>query len=261
MVKMALLKTAGKFLPPPLRRRCRDFLREELAGWDPSAYVTTREAKLEVTLDAVLSDYRCTHPNPYFLQVGAFDGVSTDPLYPLIEKHALKGILIEPQRHFFEKLRSNYARFEENRFVFVNAAIAEKDGTLPFYKIASWAHGPEWLHGIASLDRDVLMHHSSAISDLESLVEIENVRSLTFTSLFAEFGIRHVDLLQVDAEGYDALILCLFDIPTRKPAIVRFEHKHLTPQDHKSCLNALIDEGYKVALSDSGDTLAYHAQR
>jgi FkbM family methyltransferase len=258
---MALLKTAAKFLPPPLRSRCRDFLREELTGWDPSAYLRTRQAKLEVTLDAVLSDYRCSHPNIRFLQVGAFDGVSTDPIYPLIDKHFLTGSLIEPQRASFEKLRSNYARFETNRFVFVNAAIAEIDGTVPFYKIASWAKGPEWLHGIASLDRNVLIRHSSAIPDLESLVETENVRSLTFPSLFAEFDIGHVDLLQVDAEGYDAEILRLFDIPTRKPAIVRFEHKHLAPRDYKSCLNELIDQGYKVSQSDTGDTLAYHAHR
>lgn len=258
---MALMKTASKLLPRPLSRRCRDFLREELTGWDPWAYLRSHEAELEVTLDTVLSDYRRTHENVFFLQVGAFDGVSTDPLYPLLEKHALRGLLVEPQRRFFDRLRSNYARFEENRFVFANAAIAEKDGNLPLYKVASTAHGPEWLHGIASLNKDVLMRHSSALPHLESLVEVENVRGLTFTSLFAEFGITHVDLLQIDAEGYDAAILRLFDIPTRKPAIVRFEHKHLTAQDYKSSLRLLIDQGYKVALSNSGDTLGYHAQR
>jgi FkbM family methyltransferase len=258
---MALLRTAGKLLPPRLRGRCRDFLTRELTGSDPRAYVGSCQAELEVALDMVVSEYCRTNPNPFFLQVGAFDGVSADPLYPLIDKHALRGILIEPQRDFFNSLKSNYARLDESRFVFVNAAIAEKDGTLPIYKITSKANGPGWLHGIASLDRDVLLRHSSVIPNLESLVEIENVRCLTFTSLFAEFGINHVDLLQVDAEGYDGEILRLFNIPTRKPAIVHFEHKHLTAEDHKSCLSVLINEGYKVALNRSGDTLAYLAQR
>ena len=121
----------------------------------------------------------------------------------------------------------------------MNAAIAETNGTLPIYKIVSKALGPEWLHGIASLDRNVVMRHRSKIPNLESLVEIENVRCLTFASLFAEVPAAHVDLLQIDAEGHDGVILRLFDVPTRRPSIVRFEHKHLTAQEHKKLLEPL----------------------
>jgi FkbM family methyltransferase len=252
---MALLNTFAKLAPRPLRRRCRDFLLD----WNPSTYLRSHDAELEVTLDSIVSDYGRTHPDIYFLQVGAFDGISTDPLYPLIDKHALKGILVEPQREFFDRLKANYARFEESRFLFVNAAIAETDTTRPFYRVTSRADGPEWLHGIASLDRAVLMRHRSAIPELDSLVESENVRCVTFSSLFRECRIKHVDLLQIDAEGFDGVILRLFDIPNRRPAIVRFEHKHLSTWDYKSCLSLLIHQGYKVAISRTGDTLAYHA--
>jgi FkbM family methyltransferase len=253
---MALLNTFARLMPRQYRRRCRDFLLD----WNPFAYLQSHDAELEVTLDAVISDCARTHPSIYFLQVGAFDGISTDPLYPLIDKHALSGILIEPQREFFDRLKSNYSRFEESRFLFVNAAIAETETTRPFYKVISGAHGPDWLHGIASLDRSVLMRHRAAVPDLDSLVATENVRCVTFATLFREFRIEHVDLLQIDAEGYDGLILRLFDIPSRRPAIVRFEHKHLTKQDHRSCLSLLINQGYKVAVSRTGDTLAYHSE-
>ncbi len=253
---MALLNTFAKLVPRRFRRRCRDLLLE----WNPFAYLRSHDAELEVTLDSVVADYGRTHPNLYFLQVGAFDGISTDPLYPLIDKHTLRGILIEPQREFFDRLKSNYSQFEESRFLFVNAAIAETDTTRAFYKVTSRAHGPEWLHGIASLDRAVLMRHRSAVPDLDSLVETENVRCVTFSTLFREFRIEHVDLLQIDAEGHDGLILRSFDIPNRRPAIVRFEHKHLTIQDYRSCLSLLINQGYKVAVSRTGDTLAYHAE-
>lgn len=257
---MAVLRTAAKLLPPPLRRHCRNLLLDELTGWDPAAYLRSRQADLEVTLETIVSEYLRTHANIFFLQVGAFDGVLADPLYPLVSRYGLSGVLIEPQREFFIKLRANYSQFDESRFTFVNAAIAEHDGTVPLYRIASRACGPEWLHGIASFDREILMRHRATIPELETFVETENVRCLTFPTLFAEFGINHVDLLQIDAEGYDSVILHLFDIPTRKPAIVRFEHKHLTTQNYKSCLAVLINQGYKIALSHSGDTLAYHAR-
>ena len=94
------------------------------------------------------------------------------------------------------------------------------------------------------------------VPDLESMIETEQVRCLTFETLFKEIGIENVDLLQVDAEGFDSEILRLFNIPARKPAIVRFEHKHLSIADHEKSIALLVSQGYRVAASGS-DTLAY----
>jgi FkbM family methyltransferase len=213
-----------------------------------------RTFELSLDLDMVLSHYRVEHPNVRYLQVGAFDGVSGDPFYPLIERHALQGILIEPQKDAFERLKTNYARFPH--FQFVNAAIAEHDGCSNLFRIRPGAYGPEWLHQIASFDRNVLMRHAHMVPNLETMIETEQVRCLTFETLFKEMGIENVDLLQVDAEGFDAEILRLFNIPIRKPAIVRFEHKHLSIADHEKAIGLLVSQGYRVAASGS-DTLAY----
>src|SRR5438552_1031180 len=69
------------------------------------------EADLGVTLDRLLANYRHGHSEICFLQVGAFDGVLGDPIYPLIEKYDLRGYLLEPQRDAFARLKANYARF------------------------------------------------------------------------------------------------------------------------------------------------------
>jgi hypothetical protein len=100
--------------------------------------------------------------------------------------------------------------------------------------------------------RDVVPH-------LESLIEVEHVRSLTFATLLKEIGRERVDLLQIDTEGYDAELLRLFDIPSRKPPIVRFEHTNLDRQDYEYCLTLLVDQGYRIAICGA-DTLAYLAQ-
>jgi hypothetical protein len=47
--------------------------------------------------------------NLFFLQIGANDGVFCDPLHDLVLRHNLSGLLVEPLRNLFERLRANYA--------------------------------------------------------------------------------------------------------------------------------------------------------
>lgn len=219
----------------------------------PRILARNPEAELSVTLDLILSHYRQFHPKVSFLQIGAFDGVSGDPLYPLIEKHGLSGVLVEPQPDAFRKLTNNYARFEEGRFTLVNAAIGPHDGTIPFNRIKA---GPEWLHQLASFDKSVIMKHAGSVPNLKSLITTEEVPCFTFATLFKTLGIEKIDLLQVDAEGYDAEILKLFDTQAHQTPIIHFEHRHLRRGDYEECISGLIREGYSVALSKF-DTLAY----
>ena len=253
---MKLVHEVARLLPSGrLREYCRDFIETELRGF-PRPLVRYRDSQLSISLDMIISHYRVHHPEIWYLQVGAFDGVSGDPIYPLIEKHGLRGILLEPQRDAFERLKTNYSRFDPAAFVFVNAAVADHDGTASLYRVKPEARGPEWLHQIASFDRNVVLRHSQVIPNLESLIETENVRCVTFAALFKETGVSRVDMLQVDAEGYDHEILRLFEIPSRRPAIIRFEHKHLRPADYGETVGMLVGLGYRFAVCEES-TLAY----
>lgn len=253
---MNLVHKVVQFLPSGrLRRYCRDFIETELRGF-PRPLLKYRNSELSISLDMIIAHYRVNHPQVWYLQIGAFDGISGDPIYPLIEKHGLRGILIEPQRDAFERLKANYSRFDPAAFVFVNAAIAAHDGTASLYRIKPDATGPEWLHQIASFDRNIVLSHSQVVPNLESLIETEEVRCITFATLFKETGIRRVDMLQVDAEGYDDEILRLFEVSSRRPSIVRFEHKHLDPTDYGQTVGMLVDLGYRFTICEES-TLAY----
>ena len=252
------LQRAIELLPLYWRRYRREVGSREARASLPLPLMGKPECQLGFTLDMLLSHYRQTHPEVCFLQVGAFDGVSADPIYPLVEKHHLRGYLIEPQADAFDRLKANYARFGGSGFVFVHAAIGEKDGTIPLYRIKPDAPGPNWLPQVASLDKRFPMRHAHVVPGLESLIEIEEVPCLTFPTLFRTYGERHIDLLQIDAEGLDAKILRLFDVPSRMPAIIRFEHKHLGEEDYGQALTSLVALGYKIAMG-AADTLAYHA--
>lgn len=238
-----------------VRTFCRDFIDTELRGF-PRAAVKYRQSQLSPSLDMVLSYYRASHPQVRYLQIGAFDGVSGDPIYPLIEKHSLQGILVEPQRDAFERLVANYARFGNSRFVFIHGAVGASDGTAVLYRVRPSETGPSWLPELASFNRDVILKHASVVPDIESLIESEEVKCITFKTLFETREIPRVDLLQIDAEGYDAEILRLFDVPSRKPAIIHFEHKHLALADHEQAIGTLVDAGYKFTLAGE-NTLAY----
>lgn len=253
---MNAVTKVGSLLWSPARRQSRESDRK----LDAAQSLLSRYpgVELTVTLDLVLAHYRQTNSDPCFLQVGAFDGVSNDVLYPLVRRHGLRGFLVEPQKDAFARLKANYS--DDPRLVFVNAALGATDGTVPLYRIKPEAQGPEWLHQIASFDKNVIMKHAGQVPGLEALLQVENVTCMTFSSLYKKFGIDRVDLLQIDAEGYDAELLRLFDVPSRLPAIVRFEHKHLRLRDYESCLETLVSAGYSITVNSSEDTLAYRSQ-
>jgi FkbM family methyltransferase len=141
----------------------------------------------------------------------------------------------------------------------VNAAIAEKDGTVELYSIKPGVRGPDWLAGTASFDKKIVLQALKSSRDPESFIYAESVKAITFDTLFRTYDISTVDLLQIDAEGFDGQLLKLFDLRARKPAIVRFEHLHLKPNEYEATLEALIENGYKIALSEN-DTLGYRAE-
>jgi FkbM family methyltransferase len=253
----AVRSVARRLLPQPVRSRISRALKERSA-FNTLQYVSLRDASQEVTLDLILSHYRQKKPQIFFLQIGAFDGVTYDAIFPLVEKYQLHGALVEPQPQYFSKLQSNYSRFDPSRFTFVNAAITEKDGEIPLYRVDPNASAPGYLQGSASFDKQVLLN-GPYVRGLASMIKVEMVRSLSIQSLYEAANISHVDLLQIDTEGYDAEILRLFDLKQRQPAIVRFEHVHLGPQVFRRCLDSMIDLGYKVALGKE-DVLCYNPE-
>jgi FkbM family methyltransferase len=248
-----LVAAAVRSLSSSVRSYGRDWFETRFRG-TPRGMLNYRSAELKLDLDFVLSHYRIEHPEVCYLQIGAFDGVQGDPVYPLIARHRLRGILVEPQKDAFARLKANYAEF--GGFRFINAAIGDHDGESILYRIKPEAQGPAWLHQIASFDREVILGHAHMVPNLESMIESEKVRCMTFPTLLDEVGVQTVDMLQVDAEGFDAEILRLFDVAKRTPAIVRFEHKHLSAADHADTLARLVHEGYRFAVCGS-DTLAY----
>jgi len=187
----------------------------------------------------------------YFVQIGANDGLALDPIYHAVLKNKWKGVLIEPQKEYFDKLKINYANHQEG-LIFLNVAIAETNGKRKLYKVKKDCMKHPWDFGIAALTVD-----RGDISKFDSNdLEVEEVDAMTMSSLIHDYHIKKIDLLQIDVEGYDYEIIKQIDFYQFSPALIRYEHYHLKPEEQQDCENYLRAKGYNI-YRELMDTVAY----
>ena len=83
-------------------------------------------------------------PTPFtFVQVGSNDGRTGDPLFGTVTQRDVRGLLIEPMPGLFEQLTGTYA--EKRGLIFVNAAVAEDEGSREFYWVPLMPGDPIWV--------------------------------------------------------------------------------------------------------------------
>lgn len=222
-------------------------------------------AKLQIDFEFVVNDHlaRVTPADFFFIQVGAFDGVTNDPLRPFIERYKWRGILLEPQKQAFQKLVENYR--EHPQLTFLNAAVADKDGTTDLYSVRGKDGLPMWSDQIASLRKDHVLKHEHGvpaygiqekIPDIQNLVQVDQVECFRLDTLFRTHNVARVDLLQIDAEGFDYQVIKTIDWDKIRPAIIHYEHMHLSQSEQNECLTCLMDHGYHIAI-EFANTVAY----
>jgi FkbM family methyltransferase len=184
-----------------------------------------------------------SRPDFTFLQVGAFDGRTADPIYPLVQEFGIRGIVVEPQARMLEILTANYAPYPQ--VVVVNAAIANVEGWREFYVTTD---GPSRQ---ASFFRSHLLDHGVA----PDAIVAQSVGCVTISNLLRQHGMSQCDLIQIDAEGYDAEIVRSIDFDAVKPLIVRFEHAHMSNRDRNDCVELLTARGFRF-ITERRDMIA-----
>jgi FkbM family methyltransferase len=184
-------------------------------------------------------------PDFFFVQIGSCDGVNKDPIHKYVIKYHWSGILVEPVKFVFEKLVDNYKG--ENKLVFENAAISDKNGTRDFYRLQQSKDVlPIWYDQLGSFFTSTILKHKRSIPDIEKRMMVEKVPVITMETLIKKHSIRKIDLLHVDAEGYDYEILKQIDFAQMKPKMILYENKHLTRNDFKASEKLLRKNGYAI---------------
>lgn len=207
-----------------------------------------RHPQLDV-LDVVVQLRLRENPELFFVQIGASDGVTDDPLQPLIEKYDLRGLSVEPQPRVFERLRANRGRHPG--MLFENAIVAEEDGVATLFMPGEDPAIPLELSQAASLDRaqlaNVLAAHyrgRGGAKTAAALIEPVRLPSLTLASLLARHGVRSFDLLVLDTMGFDFRIIRQLDFAAAAPAIIQYEERILPAADRLAARELLGGNGY-----------------
>ncbi len=191
-----------------------------------------------------------------FMQVGAFDGISCDPLREFILKYEWQGVLLEPQPAAFEKLTANYAG--QPGLVFKNCAVAETRGQLELFTVQG-DDLPAWCGGLAGFSRQSIEKHEPFAPGISQRIVSMQVPTIPFADLLQEV-VGPLDLLQIDTEGFDAELLKIFPFDLSQPSIIHFERKHLSAETLDSSLIQLARYGYRFAFDGDEDMLALKSQ-
>ena len=157
------------------------------------------------------------------VQIGANDGKRFDDLNIYIKKYSPKAILVEPITEYYNELKLNYINCE-NVF-FENSAISTNNEINFLYKVESSKsklYG-EHIKGITSFNKSHLINHGVSKNHIEK----EIVNSISFSTLIKKYTIKNLDLLVIDAEGYDANILMDFFSSTQLKPLIIFEYIHI----------------------------------
>jgi FkbM family methyltransferase len=164
-----------------------------------------------------------------FLQIGANDGITTDPYREFMISSAARGLAVEPVPTTFAKLKRNYTSYPNVQLI--NGAVGYPAGKLPFFALSpaylegKGAWGAE-LTGLAGFSRQKLEDFLGPNESPESCIQELHVPVHTIEELMTAYNYDRFDALFLDCEGHEQNILTNMDMKRVNPRLIVFEHTH-----------------------------------
>ena len=187
------------------------------------------------------------------VQIGANDGVTSDPIHDLIQCFNATAFLVEPLPSNFKKLQERYESHDNIHTI--NAAIGKTNGTQSIWKLkddGKWK-SHNWTGLIASFDKEHLIRHGASPSEIEEI----QVETITLSTLLERYSLKSLPFLQTDTEGFDdEIVKMAIDLPS-PPKFINFEHTGLSIPKTRSLFDALALKRYRWVHS-RWDSLAVH---
>ena len=177
----------------------------------------------EILIDSLVS----RQDSVSFIEIGANDGKSGDPLYPYILSGQLKGTLIEPQPTVFKKLIDNYKSTSGNTFL--NIGISDVAGELTLY----------------ASTKSTLTSSSPHKNSLRSTAGLTKqiVPTQTLKTVLKKHK-KTPDILQIDTEGHEFEILKNFPFEKHPFKLIHIEFYCLSLNERIAIFEKLYDAGY-----------------
>lgn len=181
-----------------------------------------------------------------FLQIGANDGVNFDDLYWHVRRFRGFGVVVEPLENEFDRLLNNYKSLPAVKAL--RCAIHNEADEIAIYSV-NRVEGdglPSWVDGMASLDRNWLVKEKIPHNQIST----QHVPAQHMMQVIEKYELWDLDLLQVDAEGFDLEVIAMIDFERVRPRVIKYERPLALRGTNDTAADEiaqyLIAQGYSV---------------
>jgi FkbM family methyltransferase len=219
------------------------------------------------TVEAFIDQISNGQKRFFVIQVGANDGITHDPLHRFIKRDNWQGLLLEPQPWVFaQKLVPIYTRNKE--IVPINAAVGYESGETDLFQLSF--SNQRWATGLARFDRSSLealiangnierrakKNGITLPPNKSDWIKSVRIKVMSPAELIKKYNVELIDLLMIDAEGFDFEIVKMFLAENPKPMALAFESFHFDKSVQDECSLLLEKHGYRFKTAGP-NTLAW----
>jgi FkbM family methyltransferase len=169
----------------------------------------------QVLFERYLANW-CGEPG-YFVESGAFDGVTESNCMFLEESLGWRGVNVEPFPQHYQKLLVN-----RPQSINVNCALSAQNGSQTFTHVAHPRHGDNFGNGSLSHTDE----HQRFLCEQGCQFRTLQVPTMTYDTLVTMVGLPRVDLLSLDVEGHELQVLEGMNREQFLPRIICVETGH-----------------------------------
>ena len=193
------------------------------------------------TKDVLKSLYKNNLVNK-IVQIGANDGVRFDELRNFLIEFNTKALLVEPIPEYYSNLKKNYK--EHKNIVLENSAISVNEEKKLMFKVDENFHKfyDDHVYGLSSFEKNHLLKHGVSKKHIVS----EKIKAINIKDLLNKHKFLDLDLLYVDAEGYDGNIIREFIQKVEARPTIIFEFIHIDHDVFKEVIKLLNQNNYKL---------------
>ena len=174
------------------------------------------------------------------IQIGANDGSRFDELNIFIKKYKIKSILVEPINEYFEDLKKNYKNLENVYFENSAITVGTKEKEIYAVNYKNLNDYDDHIKGISSFNKNHLIKHGVKSNHILK----KKINCISILNLLKKYNISNLDILFIDAEGYDGDILIdFFSSSTQEPILI-FEYIHIENKIFKDLVSILTNKKY-----------------
>ena len=175
------------------------------------------------TIKFVLEKYFKNNQIRSLIQIGANDGKRFDELNYFIKKYKTRCILVEPIKEYFDQLQSNYINLDYVKLE--NSAISANENEKILYGVNNkyMKNYTDHVRGLDSFNINHLIKHGVKRNHIIQ----KEVKCISISNLILKYQFNNLDLLFIDAEGYDGEIVKDFLLKVKQKPILIFEYIHI----------------------------------